>query len=151
MSSFCFRWQQQQQLGQQGEVKYTVIHQINDELENLTLQGTIGSKQLLFLVDTGAAITAISAVLWQHLPTKNPLQPNSSMFIRMVTGNPMTVRGMVLIPLVIDGRIFTGKVFVVDDLSHDVILGKDFLERYKSKIDLEHYTLHLQDDLPFRI
>lgn len=40
----------------------------------------------------------------------------------------MTVRGMVLIPLVIDGRIFTDKVVVVDDLSHDVILGKDFLE-----------------------
>ena len=61
----------------------------------------------------------------------------------------MTVRGMVLIPLAIDGRIFTDKVFVVDDLLHNVILGKDFLERYKSKIDLEHHTLHLQDDLPF--
>lgn len=71
------------------------------------------------------------------------------MFIRTVTGNPMTVRGMVLIPLVIDGRIFTDKVVVVDDLSHDVILGKDFLEHYKSKIDLEHHTLHLHDDLPF--
>ena len=56
---------------------------------------------------------------------------------------------MVLISLVIDGRIFTRKALVVDDLSHDVILGKDFLERYKSKLDLEHYTLHLQDDLTF--
>lgn len=44
---------------------------------------------------------------------------------------------------------FSHKVFVVDDLSHDVILGKDFLERHKSKIDLEHHTLHLQDVLPF--
>ena len=49
----------------------------------------------------------------------------------------MTVRGMVLIPLVIDGHIFTDKVFVVDDLSHNVILGKDFPKRYKSKIDLD--------------
>lgn len=123
--------------------------QLNDKPGNLTLQGTIGGEQHLFLVDTGAAITAISGVLWQRLPTKNPLQPNPSMSIRTVTGNPMTVRGMVLISFVIDGGLFTHKVFVVDDLSHDVILGKDFLERYKSKIDLEHHTLHLQDDLPF--
>lgn len=61
----------------------------------------------------------------------------------------MTVRGMVLIPLAIDGRIFTDKVFVVDDLLHNVILGKYFLERYKSRIDLEHHTLHLQVDLRF--
>ena len=47
---------------------------------------------------------------------------------------------MVLISLVIDGRIFTHKVLVVDDLSHDVILGKDFLEPYKSKTRFR--TLH---------
>ena len=64
------------------------IH-LNDKPGNLTLQGTIGGEPLLFLVDTGAAITAISGALWQRLPTKNPLQPNPSMSIRTVTGNPM--------------------------------------------------------------
>jgi len=34
--------------------------QLNDKPGNLTLQGTIGGEQPLFLVDTGAAITAIS-------------------------------------------------------------------------------------------
>lgn len=101
--------------------------QLNDKPENLPLQGTIEGEQLPFLVDTGAAITAISGELWQRLPTKNPLQPNPSMSIRTVTGNPMTVRGMFLISFVIDGHLFTHKLFVVDDLSHDGILGKDFL------------------------
>ena len=34
--------------------------QLNDKPGNLTLQGTIGGEQLLLLVDTGSAITAIS-------------------------------------------------------------------------------------------
>lgn len=36
------------------------FNSIKFELGNLTPQGTIGSEQLLFLVDTGAAITAMA-------------------------------------------------------------------------------------------
>lgn len=48
----------------------------------------------------------------------------------------------------IGNRSFSHNVFIINNLSHDVILGKDFLELHKSKIDLENHNLHLQDNFP---
>jgi len=61
----------------------------------------------------------------------------------------MMVRGMAPLTFVIGNRSFSHNVFIINNLSHDVILGKDFLELHKSKIDLENHTLHLQDNFPF--
>lgn len=128
----------------------SVIH-LNDKPGNLPLQGNICSESLPFLVDTGAAITAISGALWERLPsqTKHPPEPTPSLTIRTVTGDAMMVQGMAPLTFGIGNRSFSHNVFIINSLSHDVILGKDFLELHKSKIDLGNHTLHLQDALPF--
>lgn len=127
------------------------IVQLNDKSGNLTLQGCIGGLSLPFLIDTGAAITAISLALWQSLPApvKHPPHPTSTLSVRTVNGDPMIVQGSVPVPLQIGHHTFTHNALVIENLLHDVILGKDFLERFKTIIDLEHHTISLHHEFPF--
>ncbi|PFX19095.1 Tetratricopeptide repeat protein 36 [Stylophora pistillata] len=52
-----------------------------------------------------------------------------------VNGSRLTTIGKTLMEFVIDSRIFTFEVCVIEDLSFDDILGRDFLQRFCFKVD----------------
>lgn len=55
----------------------SVTH-LNGHSGSLTVQGCIGGETLPCLIDTGAAITAISLALWQRLPAPVNHPPRSN-------------------------------------------------------------------------
>lgn len=61
----------------------------------------------------------------------------------------MLVQGRVTAPFQIGQRTFTHNALVITNLLHDVILGKDFLEHFKSIIILEQHTVSLHNESPF--
>ena len=51
--------------------------------------------------------------------------------------------------MIVGHHTFNHNALVIENLLHDVILGKDFLERFKTIIDLEHHTISLHHEFAF--
>ena len=118
--------------------------------DNLSVIGNIHNFSLPFLVDTGAAITGISQNLWDKFPALakgTPAQPliNS---VKSVSGQSLTVTGVATVPFEIDGKIYSHQANIIKGVTYDVILGKDFLHRFQSVINLKDSTLELSLDTP---
>lgn len=106
------------------------------------------------LVDTGAAITAVSAYVWNeylHSVCPNLVHPDLEN-VTSVNGEPLSVLGKAMIKFTIESEVFPFQSHVISGLTYDVILGRDFLSRYSSKIDFEKGIIRLissVDPLPF--
>ena len=99
------------------------------ENDNFNVSVTIKGNSHRALLDTGAAVTAIS-----------------------VSGSPLSVLGKVWLNFVIKSDVFPFEAYVIKDLTHDVVLGRDFLHKYCSRIDFMENIIkfsHPEDPLPF--
>lgn len=104
------------------------------------------------LVDTGAAVTAISANLWNKISVVDESVQLSSCGItdiKTVSGTQLPVLGHLTIQFTIQGNSYPFDTFVINGLNYDAILGRDFLQFYQSNIDLHSGTLSLSFPLPF--
>ncbi|KAK3101592.1 hypothetical protein FSP39_004699 [Pinctada imbricata] len=72
------------------------------------------------------------------------LNDASFMKIKGVTGNYLTVLGMLNIELVIDGVTFAQTVHVISELHYPFILGLDFLKSHSATIDYRANTLNIE-------
>ena len=81
------------------------------------------------LVDTGAAVTAVSANVWnKFLRHVCPTLDNSELEnITSVNGGILNTLGKTLIQFVIQSEVFPFEAYVIRNLTYDVILGRDFL------------------------
>ena len=88
------------------------------------------------LIDTGAAITAISSQVWDKYPShKNCcLDSSSTSRVTSVSGSPLSVLGKVWLNFVMGSDVFPFEAYVIKDLTHDVVLGRVFLQKYFSII-----------------
>ena len=105
------------------------------------------------LIDTGAAVTAISSKVWdKYLGHKNCcLDPSSTTRVTSVS-SPLSVLGKVWLNFVIKSDVFPFEAHVIKDLTHDVVLGRDFLQKYCSIINfmqniIEFSTLRIPSPL----
>ena len=105
------------------------------------------------LLDSGAAVTAISAKVWQDcLRHAYPnLDRPSLESVTSVNGCRLSTLGKTLFEFVIDSRIFPFEARVIEDLAYDVIIRRDLLQKFCFKIDFENgvVTLSPEDPLPF--
>ena len=115
---------------------------------NISIQGHINGRPVTYLVDTGANVSAIRAEVWRQIPqmTKHPPTPTHVTKISAVNGQSIPVLGQVELPLSINDRVYPFHVLVIETIAYDVILGRDFLEFYKAKINLQEHVLELQRD-----
>ena len=113
-----------------------------------SVQGNICGSNLTFLIDTGASVTAIKASIFQQIPEDFRLDLTQAPIdcLRAVSGAAMPVIGSTHIPFEIAGEKYPFQALVIESLTYDVILGRDFLEFYKAKIDLEDHKLFLHND-----
>ena len=115
---------------------------------NISIQGHINGRPVTYLVDTGANVSAIRAEVWRQIPqmTKHPPTPTHVTKISAVNGQSIPVLGQVELPFSINYRVYPFHVLVIETIAYDVILGWDFLEFYKAKINLQEHVLELQWD-----
>ncbi|XP_022785634.1 uncharacterized protein LOC111325979 [Stylophora pistillata] len=125
-----------------------VSNYVEDKVDDISISFAPGSALLPVsikghnfqcLIDSGAAVTAVSANVWRkHLCHAYPeLGVPDSESVTTVNGSRLTTVGKTLMEFVIDSRIFTFEVCVIEDLSFDVILGRDFLKRFCFKVDFK--------------
>ena len=119
-----------------------------------TISVNIARLNFQALIDTGAAVTAVSARVLQRCSSNISLSlgtPNHDSRTT-VDGCLPKVIGRVLLPLAIDSKIFPFEAHVIQDLTSDVILGRKFFEKFCAKIDFDEGMIrfkHGEDPLLF--
>ena len=111
--------------------------------ENSTLPISIAGHNFYCLIDSGAAVTAVSAKVWREcLSHACPsLDKCSSKCVTSVNECQLTTIGKLLVEFVIDFHAFPFEAHVIEDLTCDVILGRDFLQKFCFTVDFENATL----------
>ena len=119
-----------------------------------TISVNIAHLNFRALIDTGAAVIAVSARVWQKCASNLSLNlgPLNHDFITTVDGCLLKVKGRVMLPFAIDSKIFAFEAHVIQDLTSDVILGRNFFKKLCVKIDFDEGMVrfrHGGDPLPF--
>lgn len=117
---------------------------------NISLKGYVYDLPVEYLIDTGANVSAIRADIWRQIPqrTKHPPSETHIKSISAVNGQSIPVLGQVELPFSINDRTYPFNILIIESIAYDVILGRDFLESYKAKIDLKDHILELQHEVP---
>ena len=81
------------------------------------------------LIDTGAAVSVISLLVFQRLPSlgKNKLYNNHSLLFRSATGDELMVTGYFNLHFQIQGITFAHPFYVIRNITEECIIGMDFL------------------------
>ena len=120
-----------------------------------TLPVSIEGHNFYCLIDSGAAVTAVSAKVWRkYLCHAYPrLDGPDSESVTTVNGSCLTILGKTPMKFVIDSHEFPFEARVIENLSYDVILGRDFLKEFCFKVDFENRSVNFPsepDPLPFK-
>ena len=65
--------------------------------------------------------------------------------VKTISGEKVPVLGKIDIPVKINGNVYQGLFHVMQNLAHEVIVGRDFLQEHGAVIDLKNSCLTLQD------
>ena len=120
-----------------------------------TLPVSIEGHNFYCLIDLGAAVTAVSAKVWRKYLCHAYLRldrPDSES-VTTVNGSCLTILGKTPMKFVIDSHEFPFEARVIESLSYDVILGRDFLKEFCFKVDFENGSVNFPsepDPLPFK-
>jgi len=112
----------------------------------------IGNRTIKALVDSGSSASIISADLLKQLQLQGQqLKSNQSTVLFSASNNMLRVIGTAEICLSISGQthcLFISHEFkVVQNVSHNIILGMDFLRQNKVILDCERGVMTVDDDL----
>ena len=100
------------------------------------------------LVDTGASFSCVALSFIKSLRLENSIvKATDRRKLFSADGKQMKIVGSILLSLNIHGLIIPFNFYVLETLCHDILVGLDFLNRTKAKLDLADRTLTLYDDL----
>ena len=110
---------------------------------DLSLNGKIAGYPVKLLVDTGATITVLNAACFHKIPSLASLKPSTSSVpaINTVSGERLPILGQVTLPLAIKGRCYSWRMYAIEDLGFEVVLGRDSLEDNGAVIDFRNGTV----------
>ena len=111
-------------------------------IKDSTISVNIAYLNFRELIDTGVAVTAISARVWQRCV--------SNISLNLGSPNHDSITRVDECLLKVMGRV-TFEAHVIQDLTSDVILGRNFVEKFWAKIDFDEGMIrfkHGDEPLP---
>lgn len=105
---------------------------------------SIYQRKFLALLDSGASKSVIGGKGWDVLKNVQiRLQPSPIKYARVANGAVTEIIGTVHLPLSFDGHFVVWEFVVVPSISHDLILGIDFLKKNEAIADFGRKVLIL--------
>jgi hypothetical protein len=87
-------------------------------------------KDFKALYDTGASISIVKTSAWQKMKHRPPLL-SGSVSATSASGNRMTIRGHVVVPLRIFNSVKLTKLFICDEICSEMLLGVDIIQSFE--------------------
>ena len=109
----------------------------------------INSTGISSLIDTGSDVCILNCKLLGKIPNLiKRLKPLPSYFhAKSASGHSLNFIGTVVLHIVINGRVFTHKAYVSNNILLDMILGVDFLTKYKVNLNLADNLISFPKEL----
>ncbi|MFQ5825090.1 MAG: retropepsin-like aspartic protease [bacterium] len=105
--------------------------------KQLLLEGDKGKTDVVALFDTGASASFIKREIAQNLATIVKL-PTPWTFIQGDGKNEITIQNGIMVNLTINDITIFQQILVADELSEELIIGADTMQRWKIRLDPEH-------------
>ena len=120
------------------------------EAASVRIWGKLLGWSCLFLIDSGAAISAISVDLWNDIKDALKITPSTEDIPTLVTANKgeLTIHGSISLPLEIEQERYMTKLYIIDGLSFSIVLGHDFLVDNNGTINYREKNLTLEINKP---
>ena len=123
------------------KVKY--IQLVNKQFLPSTL-AQIKTNNIRILWDSGAAVNCLNEQVYRQLNVKSQLQ-KSGIVLKSVSGSVLPVLGTVQLSVKLQGQLFPTLFYVIRNMKHNAILGRDFMHKYKVTLDMGNNTCHLRN------
>ena len=111
---------------------------------SLIVNGCISGRKTRMLVDTGSGVTLIGEKVWRELgssPNGSAPLEEPTRAVVVANGETLDVLGQVELDVVLGGLVKKHMVLVARQLTHDCLLGADFLCQHNCIIDLHNRVL----------
>ena len=86
-------------------------------------------------IDTGASHSILSEHLYRNLPNPPPLEPSSLKSFTVANNGFRGCLGQIQLPVLMGSQYVRITFHVVEQLLHDMIIGRDCLVNHKARID----------------
>ena len=111
-------------------------------------EGQVGGVHLNMLVDTGSAVTLVHKHVWEkEAPRYCPLETQGTQVETQGTqanSSPLKIVGMADIEIAVAGICVIHPVLIAEGITHDCLLGFDFLRKHECTIQFG--TNHLRTE-----
>ena len=115
-------------------------------MQKNTVQVSINGRKTNALCDTGASIScANKAFITKVLQTEANISPSHIKTVVGVGGEQHSVSGKIDLDICFSGVTVSYSFHVIENLHHSLILGLDFMEAFKVKIDVGNKTMSILD------
>ena len=122
----------------QSNVQLPLVNKAETYPSNLINKGKIAGKPVRLMLDTGAGVSAVKEELFKE--TYGDVS-----FSAVQTGKDNLQRRRITLPLYLKESQFPCEFQVVQNLTYDAILGRDFLQVNRAMIDLDNNTITLKE------
>ena len=126
------------QIPNQSKVQLPLVNEADAYPSNLITKGKIAGKPVRLMLDTGASVSAIKEEVLKEIYGDVP-------FSTVQTGKDNLQLRRITLPLYLRESQFPCEFQVVQNLTYDAILGRDFLQVNRAMIDLDNNTLTLKE------
>ena len=126
------------QIPNQSKVQLPLVNEADTYPRNLITKGEIAGKPVRLMLDTGASVSAIKEEVLKEIYGDVP-------FSTVQTGKDNLQLRRITLPLYLKESQFLCEFRVVQNLTYDAILGRDFLQVNRAMIDLDNNTITLKE------
>ena len=126
------------QMSNHSKVQLPLVNEADAYPSNLITKGKIAGKPVRLMLDTGASVSAIKEEVLKEIYGDVP-------FSTVQTGKDNLQLRRITLPLYLKESQFPCEFQVVQNLTYDAILGRDFLQVNRAMIDLDNNTITLKE------
>lgn len=117
-------------------------------MQNCLIQISANFVRTSALVDTGCTLSSCSLAFAKRVRSPIlPLSPTDSSFLITANSQPIKVVGRINLTINVRGLLMPFSFLVLDHLSHNILLGFDFLKDHSAYVDFGSNTITFGDNL----